>query len=57
MISMQIKHNNNQNLPTYTIAKLSLFADDNKLIKMLLSMMSHSELQNDLNQLIPWPEK
>ena len=54
---MQIKHNNNQNLPTYTIAKLSLFADDNKLIKMLLSMMSHSELQNDLNHLISWSEK
>ena len=44
-------------LPTDIIAKLLLFADDTKLIKMLLSMMSHSELQNDLNHLISWSEK
>ena len=31
-------------LPTDIIAKLLLFADDTKLIKLLLSMMSHSEL-------------
>ena len=35
-------------LPTDIISKLLLFADDIKLIKMLLSIMSHSELQNDL---------
>ena len=44
-------------LPADIIAKLLLFADDAKLIKMLLSMMSHSELQNDLNHLISWSEK
>ena len=44
-------------LPADIIAKLLLFADDTKLIKMLLSMMSHSELQNDLNHLISWSEK
>ena len=44
-------------LPADVIAKLLLFADDTKLIKMLLSMMSHSELQNDLNHLISWSEK
>ena len=44
-------------LPTDIIAKLSLFADDTKLIKMLLSMMWRSELQNDLNHLISWSEK
>ena len=44
-------------LPTDIIAKLLLFADDTKLIKMLLSMMSNSEFQNDLNQLISWSQK
>ena len=44
-------------LPTDIIAKLLLFADDTKLINMLFSMMSHSELQNDLNHLISWSEK
>ena len=44
-------------LPADSIATLLLFADDTKLIKMLLSMMSHSELQNDLNHLISWSEK
>ena len=43
-------------LPADIIAKLLLFADDTKLIKMLLSMMPHSELQNDLNHLISWSE-
>ena len=36
-------------LPADIIATLLLFADDTKLIKMLLSMMSHIELQNNLN--------
>ena len=44
-------------LPTDIIPKLLLFPDDTKLIKMLLSMMSDSELQNDLNHLISWLEK
>ena len=46
-------------LPTDIIDKLLLFAGDTKLIKVLLSMMSHShsELQNDLNHLISWSEK
>ena len=44
-------------LPTNIIAKLLLFADDTELIKMLLSKMSYSELQNDLNHLISWSEK
>ena len=44
-------------LPTDIIAKLLLFADDTKLIKMLLSVMSNSEFQNDLNQLISWSQK
>ena len=44
-------------LPTDIIAKLLLFADDTKLIKMLLSKMSDSELRNDLNHLISWSEK
>ena len=44
-------------LPTDIIAKLLLFADDTKLIKMLLSKMSHCELQNDLNHLISRSEK
>ena len=44
-------------LPTDIIAKLLIFADDTKLIEMLLSVMSHSELQNDLNRLVSWPEK
>ena len=43
--------------PTDIIAKLLLFADDTKLIKMLLSKMSDSELRNDLNHLISWSEK
>ena len=44
-------------LPTDIIAKLLLFADDTKLIKMLLSKKSHSELKNVLNHLISWSEK
>ena len=40
---------NINDLPTDTIAKLLLFADDTKLINMLLSMMSNSELQNHLS--------
>ena len=44
-------------LPTDIISKLLLFADDTKLIKMLLSKMSDSELRNDLNHLISWSEK
>ena len=44
-------------LPTDIIAKLLLFADDTKLVKMLLSKMSHCELQNDLNHLISRSEK
>ena len=44
-------------LPTDIIAKLLLFADDTKLIKMLLSVMSNSEFQNELNQLISWSQK
>ena len=44
-------------LPKVIITKLLLFEDDTKLIKMSLSAMSHSELQNDLNHLISWSEK
>ena len=44
-------------LPTDIVAKFLLFADDPKLIKMLLSKMSHCELQNDLNHLISRSEK
>ena len=42
-----------KDLPTNIIAELLLFADDTKLMKMLLSMMP----QNDLNHLISWSEK
>ena len=44
-------------LPTDIVAKFLLFADDIKLIKMLLSKMSHCELQNNLNHLISRSEK
>ena len=44
-------------LKSCVTAKLSLFADGTKLIKMLLSITSFTELQNGLNNLIFWSEK
>ena len=44
-------------LPRHILALLFLFADDAKLIQKLISMTSHNELQDDINQLIEWSKK
>ena len=39
-------------LPRETLALLFLFGDDTKLMQKLISVTSHNELQDDINQLI-----
>ena len=45
------------NLPGDVLAKLFLFADDTKLLQVLLSAVCHKEPQSEIDHLIEWSDK